>query len=42
MVPSIFVEMEKAENSDGFDSCDDQTEKEADSLTGNPFQDFNK
>lgn len=37
MVPSIFVEMEKADNSDGFDSCDDQTEKEADSLTGNPF-----
>lgn len=30
MVPSKFLEMEKAENSDGFDSCDDLVEKESD------------
>jgi hypothetical protein len=46
MVPAIFQNMEEAENSDGFDSCEDFDEskrtesKEIKTRTGNPFQDF--
>lgn len=46
MIPSIFKEMQKAEDSDSFDSCneDDETEslEKKPKLTGNPFLDFNQ
>ena len=42
MVPSIFLQMEKADNSDGFDSCEDNAQKDSEGLSGNPFQDFNQ
>ena len=42
MVPSIFLQMEKSDNSDGFDSCEDKDLKNPDALSGNPFQDFNQ
>ena len=41
MVPAIFQEMEKAEDSEGFDSCDDEEQPSESKRTGNPFQDFN-
>lgn len=37
MVPEIFKEMEEADNSDGFESCEDDPVQK---ITGNPFQDF--
>ena len=49
MVPAIFKEMEEADNSDGFDSCEDiddsekpilSLSKEIKARTGNPFKDF--
>ena len=44
MIPAIFKnEMEEAENSDGFDSCEEVDEKNEDNTpkrTGNPFKDF--
>ena len=46
MVPEIFKGMEEAENSDGFDSCEEAksehaAEKKSLKRTGNPFSDFN-
>lgn len=38
MVPAIFKQMERAEDSDGFESCED--EKEEAKVSGNPFKDF--
>jgi hypothetical protein len=34
MVPEIFKEMEEADNSDGFESCEEDQEVKR---TGNPF-----
>ena len=39
MVPAIFSQMEKAEDSDGFDSCDELSD-DPNKRTGNHFQDF--
>lgn len=43
MVPAIFKEMEEADNSDGFDSCEEaKSEKSGEKVEkSNPFQDFN-
>jgi hypothetical protein len=41
MVPNIFKEMEIAEDSDGFDSCEEIPEVKEQKKTGNPFTDFN-
>ena len=46
MVPIIFSEMEEAENSDGFDSCEETEAIKKDNAqtlkrNGNPFHDFN-
>ena len=43
VVPAIFNEMEEAENSDGFDSCEEHDEDQDSGTpkrTGNPFKDF--
>ena len=37
VIPAIFQQMEKADDSDGFESCEETLE-----ATGNPFQDFKK
>jgi hypothetical protein len=42
MVPAIFKEeMDEAENSDGFDSCEEIESPIKQRRTGNPFTDFN-
>lgn len=48
MVPEIFKGMEEADNSDGFDSCEEAKSEHAETeqkrslkKCGNPFQDFN-
>ena len=47
MVPAIFQDMEEAENSEGFDSCEEIKSDQQDASpgeqkrSGNPFQDFN-
>jgi hypothetical protein len=46
MVPAIFKRMEAAEDSDGFDSCEEDENIGTEGLqalkrTGNPFTDFN-
>lgn len=43
MVPAIFQKMEKAEDSDGFDSCEEEFDAQVSdplSIQGNPFKDF--
>lgn len=40
MVPEIFKGMEEAENSDGFDSFEEE-KNEHSKKSGNPFLDFN-
>ena len=37
VIPAMFQQMEKAEDSEGFDSCEEGTEQKAGQLTGNPF-----
>ena len=39
MVPAIYTQMEQAEDSDGFDSCEELSE-DPNRRTGNPFKDF--
>lgn len=41
MVPAIFKDMDLAENSDGFDSCEEIEFPVKQKRTGNPFSDFN-
>jgi hypothetical protein len=41
MVPEIFKVMEIAEDSEGFDSCEEIPEVKDQRRTGNPFTDFN-
>lgn len=38
MVPAIFSQMEQAEDSDGFDSCEEDLTDNG--RSGNPFKDF--
>lgn len=38
VIPAIFQQMERAEDSEGFDSC----EEASDTANANPFQDFNR
>lgn len=40
MVPAIFSQMEQAEDSDGFDSCEEEIADDPYKRTGNPFKDF--
>ena len=40
MVPAIFQQMEQVEDSDGFDSCEDE-QIDSSKRSGNPFLDFN-
>ena len=41
MVPAIFQMMEQADDSEGFDSCEDE-QIDSSKKTGNPFLDFNQ
>jgi hypothetical protein len=37
MIPAIFQEMDEAEDSDDFDSCEEIAENDPSRRTGNPF-----